>query len=81
VNPTIVLSKIQEGGYVIMLRWWQVLLLLIACIAYPVWVTDEGFPPETFLAIAKSRLHSSFELVDMKLIKSSRNLSVNACAC
>jgi flagellar biogenesis protein FliO len=39
VNPTFVLSKIQQGGQVIMLgKWWQVLLVLIVFIVGAVWL-------------------------------------------
>jgi hypothetical protein len=37
VNYAFDLSKIQQGGYVIMLRWWQV-LLLIAFLGAAVWL-------------------------------------------
>jgi hypothetical protein len=39
VNLTFVLSLIQERSYVIMLgKWWQVLLVLIAFIVVAVWL-------------------------------------------
>jgi hypothetical protein len=39
VNFTFFLSLIQERGYVIMLgKWWQVVLVLIAFIVIAVWL-------------------------------------------
>jgi hypothetical protein len=39
VNPTIVLSVIQERSYIIMLgKWWLVLPILIAFILGTVWL-------------------------------------------